>query len=1286
MAYIYKSDWKVKPPPYFLRSLVLCLLLLCWVNVWGQTTSNKGRDFWVGYMAHVQNESGPNPPQGISSMNLYVTSDVATNVRVTVGSGAPATYRVAANSVTVIPVSPSTAYVGTSEVIERKAIHVTSDAPVVVYSHIYHLNKSGATLVLPANTLGRSYYAVSYNQSQYLDARAASQLMVVALEDNTTLQITPTATTLGGRPAGRTFSPSRPLMKGEVYQVRSLEDLTGTKIESVDAGGGTCKRIAVFSGSSYTAIPEPYTCPGQFSGDNLYQQLYPISAWGRNFVTAPFKSRLTGEIYRVLASQDNTVITVNGSSVTKNSGQYHEFESSTPNYITSSAPVQVTQYTKSQLCDNVPSDPDMVLINPVEQTLRDITLYSSPFFQISRHYINVTMKTTDVGTFRLDGQPVTFAPVPSNPAYSFSQTTVTPGNHTLTADSGFNALAYGFGNVESYAYSAGANVTNLNQNIKVASDSICAGKKIQFTGFAVYKPLAWKWYFGDGATSAEQNPAHTFPNPGKYTVSLVTTKSNGNDCDSQDSTYIEVDVLPNPQADFTYEVACSNDSTRFKDASKVTTGQTLAAWRWDFGDGTTSTKQNPAHRYRSPGTYTVSLTVTSKGLCVSPVTTKQVIIAAPPVARFNAPETCDQATMSFQDQTTVAQGRVVRWEWDFGDGSARSTEQNPRHVFQKAGTYTVKLKAFSEQGCQDSTQQTVTVNPKPVAAFSLPDLCVRDEAAFQNQSTLTSGTMSYRWDFGDGTTSTAASPRHKYTKEGEYTVKLVVTSGKGCQDSVSHTYTISGAVPVPAFTATSFCQEQGVTFQDASTISFGKILRRRWSFGDGTFSDETNPRHQYTTAGMYQVELRVWSGIVCTEAITRTIVVEPNPKASFTTANVCDGTPARFTNTTQDRGSGAVSYNWTFGDGTTSTEVSPSHRYAAPGTYTVTLKARGANSCEQTFSSTLTVYPTPKADFSPTVGCITTAVTFQDMTSLPNGRVTRWAWDFGDGATATTQSPSHRYSTVGTYQVQLTVTSDLGCTHTITKAVSIAPVPIAQAGPDQLICGSNTVRLAANTPAPATGQWTVVQGTGGSFANASSPTTTFTGTLGTTYLLRWTVSNSPCINATDDVEIKVMPTPLVNAGPDILLVEGETTTLQGSGQGKLTWSPTTGLSNATTATPTVSPTATTTYYLRTVSDASCPNQDSMVVTVIKRLNIPKAFSPNGDGSNDTWVLEGIEDYPYLTIEIYNRWGQQVYTTQGYPNPWDGKRNGVDLPIGAYYYIIDPRNGRSKMTGPLTILR
>ncbi len=1098
-----------------------CLLLAFSALAAAQNTSNKGRDFWIGYMAHIENEV-VNPQNGVSRMNLYVTSDVNTTVSVTVGSGAATSYEVKANLVTVISVSPTLAYVGSSEVIEKKAIHVTSLHPVVVYSHIYHQTKSGATLVLPTPTLGRSYYSINYNQT-YLDSNprtSTSQFMVVALEDNTVVEITPTAPTLSGNPAGRTFSPTRPLMRGEVYQVRSYQDLTGSKIESVSSGSdASCKRIAVFSGSSYTYIPQPFNCPFRASGDNLYQQLYPITAWGKNFVTAPFASRNSSEIYRVLASEDNTAITINNTTVTRNKGQFHEFENTGTNYISADKPVQVTQYTKSQHCDDVLSDPDMVLINPVEQTLKDITLYSSPYFQISSHFINVTMKAQDTATFRLDGRKVPFLTVPQNTTYAYSQNQVAGGNHTLTADSGFNAMAYGFAEYESYAYSAGANVTNLNQNITVLSDSICDGRNLRFRGFAAYQPLAWKWYFGDGSTSTDQNPSHKFANAGTYTISLVTTKANAIDCNSKDSTYIELEVHDTPIANFSFVSPCTNDSTRFTNETRLNAREVVTGWLWDFGDGTMSTEQHPAHLYKTPGTYTVRLSVVTEALCVNDIT-KSVVVTDPPKPSFTVPVACGMAA-TFQNSTPVPNGSTIRWQWDFGDGTARSTARNPSHTYAAPGTYLVKLKAINAGGCADSVLTNITVNPKPVVSFVLPDICVRDEAVFQNTSTISSGTLTYKWDFGDGGTSTDQHPRHQYASVGNYEVKLVVTSDKGCSDSLSTTYTVNGATPVANFSASSFCQQESVSFQDASQVQFGKIVRWQWDFGDGTSSTEQNPQHHYEAAGTYQVTLRVWSGIICTDVITKSIEVLPSPSTgAIIPSAACTGQPVKFINTSTDNGSAPLSFLWTFGDGTTSTDTSPTHTYTQTGSYSVTLVATAANGCTQ--------------------------IAMQDIT--------------------------------------------------------------------------------------------------------------------------------------------VTTTPLVEAGEGGTIVQGENIALSGSGEGTLLWSPATGLSDPAIANPIASPMETTTYYLTATSAEGCNAVDSVVVQVMKRLNIPKAFSPNRDFVNDTWVIEGVEEYPNVRVEIFNRWGELIYTSTGYPTPWDGKRNGKDLPVGAYYYIIDPQNGRAKFSGSVTILR
>ena len=1247
--------------------IVMLLLTLMGLQATAQNTSNSGTNFWVGYTAHIDGTK--------SQLSLYLTSTVNTTATVSIPLlGISNNYAITANNVTIVDVS-SAAYVGTSEVIEAKGIQVVSEHPIVVYAHIYSQNRSAATLVLPANTLGREYFATSYTpdvSNQY------AEFMVVGTEDNTTVEITPKAVTLSGKAANEPFQIS--LNKGEVYQVQSAFDLTGSKIVSVSNGEQTCKKIAVFSGNSFVGIG----CTG--SRDNLYQQQYPLSTWGSNFVTAPFKTRVGGDIFRVLAASHNTIVTVNGITKTLNSGEFWEFLSAEANYITADKPVAVVQYARTQNCDNVTGDPDMIILNPVEQTLQDITLYSSPFYKITGHYINVVMKTEFTSTFRLDGAPASFTPVASNPGYSYAQITVSAGNHRLTANHGFNAMAYGFGQVESYGYSAGANIKNLNQNITFNAASYCDGETVSYTGFASYEPQSWLWDFGDGKTSNEQNPTHIYDAPGTYTVKLTTVKDNGNDCDSKDETTAELIVYPNPVADFTYTSECLNAAILFTDASSVAgTNSQVNAWLWEFGDGTTSTAQNPKHIYSKPGTYTVKLTTSTSTGCTNQVV-KQVEMFAKPVPVFEAPPVCNAQVSSFTDKS-FSVVPVAGWEWDFDDGTPAVNEQNPNHTYASAGIYNVTLTLTFEEGCQTSVTQQVVIYPKPQVEMELPGVCISDEAQFVNKSTISSGTMTYFWEFGDGTTSNLEHPKHKYKAEGIYKVKLTATSDKGCTVTIDRDYLVSGANPIADFTSSGTCQRDGLQFSDASTIAFGKIIKWEWDFGDGSYSIEQNPHHIYAKPGIYTVSLKVYSGIVCYGTTTKQVTVFISPTAGFETANVCFGDFTSFKSTAFVNQGSIVAHYWDFGDGKSSREINPSYQYKSAGTYDVTLVVTTDKGCQHSFKEQVKVYEKPLAAFTPITGCLSDPVAFKDESSVVNGKIEKWYWSFGDGSISELQHPVYTYAKAGNYTVKLQVTTDEGCITETQQLLTIMQVPVANAGQDQIpVCGTTSTVLQANTPTQGSGFWTILNGTGGQLSDPENPKSGFSGKMEENYKLRWTVSNSPCASVSDEVEIKFSAYPEVNAGPDLEIIEGESITLQGSGTGILKWSPAISLDNANIAQPSATPEETTTYTLEATSAAGCVSTDQVTVRVLQRLRIPNGISPNGDMINDVWIIKGSEDYPNMTVDIYNRWGDKIYSSRSYGTPWDGTRNGAPLPDGAYYYVIDTKKGRKPFTGAITVLR
>ncbi|XHR97754.1 IgGFc-binding protein [Mucilaginibacter sp. UC70_90] len=292
--------------------------------------------------------------------------------------------------------------------------------------------------MLPVNTLGKDYLSINYKQISNSNngtkntegVPSYSTFAVIATEDNTTVEITPSQPLLNGIPANQPFTVN--LKKGEVYQGLSATDLTGTRIRSIVSATSACKKIAVFSGSSKISIG----CQGdKGSSDNLFQQVYPLAVWGKNYITAPLKTR-NYDILRIVLSSPDTKVTVNGAAPHGGliNGLYYEFTSTATNVIAADKPIQVVQYAVTQgdglncqFINGDIGDPEMIYLTPIEQTLDHVTLNSTPNYLIQNDFINVIIKTAAVPTFSLDGQPYTqFSQVP-NSIYSYAQISVNAG-------------------------------------------------------------------------------------------------------------------------------------------------------------------------------------------------------------------------------------------------------------------------------------------------------------------------------------------------------------------------------------------------------------------------------------------------------------------------------------------------------------------------------------------------------------------------------------------------------------------------------------------------------------------------------------------------------------------------------------------------------------------------------------------------------------------------------------------------------------------------------------------
>ena len=381
---------------------------------------------------------------------------------------------------------------------------------------------------------------------------------------------------------------------------------------------------------------------------------------------------------------------------------------------------------------------------------------------------------------------------------------------------------------------------------------------VKFTDASTNNPTGWNWNFGDETNSTKQNPEHTFSKVGVYNVTLVAT--NGDGSGDVKSTNITVKSVPTiPVASFTANTTEGSAplTVKFTDAST----NNPTGWEWNFGDGTSSTEQNPEHIFSKVDVYNVTLVATngdgSSDVKSMNITAKSVPTI--PIANFTANTTEGSAplTVKFTDASI---NNPTGWKWNFGD-ETNSTEQNPVHIYSVAGNYTVNLIATNGAGSSDVKSMNITVNsvPKsPVADFTAKQT---GSLTVQFNDTSSNSPSGWNWKFGDGSTSTDANPTHTYTAAGTYKVDLTVSNADGTNATskeVTVTATASSASPQASFTAFPPFGRAPLAVKFTSNSVDATSLK--WDFGDGTTSTEENPIHTYQTGGFYIAKLTAMNG------------------------------------------------------------------------------------------------------------------------------------------------------------------------------------------------------------------------------------------------------------------------------------------------------------------------------------------------------------------------------------------------------------------------------------------
>jgi gliding motility-associated-like protein len=403
--------------------------------------------------------------------------------------------------------------------------------------------------------------------------------------------------------------------------------------------------------------------------------------------------------------------------------------------------------------------------------------------------------------------------------------------------------------------------------------------------------------------------------------------------------------------------------------------------------------------------------------------------------------------------TTITANGGVSYLWD--DPAASTTAS----ISVETGTFTVT--GTDANGCT-ATANTVVSEGTPFTVTFTGDL---SHCPGGSVSVTANGGVSYLWDSG-ATTATVT------LTEGTYAVEA--TDADGCGGSGQVTI-IEVQAPVADFTVINACAGEPVQFTDATTVSAGSLTGWSWTFGDGGVSTAQNPTRTYQNPGTYVVTLVASSGS-CTDEVTLSATVYPNPTAAFTTANVCLGEDAVFTDNSSVTGSVIAQWAWEFGDNNVGLVQSPAHGYQQAGNYTVTLAVVTADMCTDIATGNITVYPAPEPAFSAPPVCLGQPTAFTNASTVSSGIISSHAWDFGDDAgTSANASPSYTYADDGSFPVTLEVTTSFGCVREVTQNVTVRPLPIIDAGHDNILCANQTngraFAQASGSSAPYEYQW-----------------------------------------------------------------------------------------------------------------------------------------------------------------------------------------------------------------------
>lgn len=819
----------------------------------------------------------------------------------------------------------------------------------------------------------------------------------------------------------------------------------------------------------------------------------------------------------------------------------------------------------------------------------------------------------------------------------------------------------------------------------------CLNNRVTFIDGSIHDgthPLVtWIWNYGDGTSDTLTAPpfTHFYTSSGSYNVSLKTIDAVG--CtDSTVNTHTI--VISHPVAGFNRSdtISCPFQNIIFTNTS---TGPNLT-YLWDFGDGNTSIATNPVHVYLTEATYFVNLKITDQYGCQDSI--NKPIHIAPPHASFTLSDsisTCPPLIANFTNTSVNA----FAASWDFGDGSI-SSAVSPIHIYNNPGTYIAKLFiAGPGNNCFDTVSTQITIRG-PIGTFTYTPL-IGCSPLVVNFTASSRDNQSFIWDFNDGSTAGTSDSTisYTYTIPGVYLPKIILVDQSGCQVPVwgIDTIQVKGVKANFGYDGQALCDAGIVQFSDSSIIN-DTVATFAWSFGDGNTATLQNPAHFYANTGQYFPQLIVSTNSGCKDTATLTLPVKivASPQADFTNATSgCTPVTAFFNGILIVPDSSAISWNWSMGNGNTSTlQNPPGQTYANPQVYNIRLIATNSSGCKDTADKNFEVYAIPVINAGPDVQiCRGTP-----RQLLATGGAT-YIWSPASGLTCTNcagpmASPDFtmKYKVIGT--------SIHGCSNIDSLAITVIQPFVMSNKIDDTLCIGSSVRLfasGANSYA-----WSPAAG----LSNTTTSIPIASPSISTRYMVVGSDAYG-CFKDTGYTTVKVYPIPNVNAGSDLHMKNGAqplviTPTLSGDVNWTY-WLPAPGIIANNGSTLTVKPKETTEYTIEARNAGGCKSTDRVTVFVLcdgANIFIPNTFSPNGDGANDIFYPRGSGIFQIKLLRIFNRWGEVVFERVNFlPNDanagWDGTVKGKKSPADVYVYtaeILCENNTPLIVNGNVTLLR